>query len=65
MTEFLFSVFFGSIGVGYFIYGKKQQNAIAGFAGIGLCAFPYLVSDPYLMALIGTLLILLPWFVRG
>ncbi len=64
MTTLMFSVFFGSIGVAYFIYGKKQRKPIPWIAGMGLCVFPYVVSGPIAMAITGTLLTIAPWFLR-
>jgi len=63
MALFL-SVLFGSIGVGYFIYGKKQKRVVPLLAGMGLCGFPYLVSSTVLMVLIGVVLLALPWVLR-
>ena len=60
-TTLIFSILFGSIGMGYFVYGKKQQAFLPLLAGIGLCIFPYCVSNVYIMVLVGTILIVLPW----
>ena len=64
MTTLWFSLLFGSIGVGYFIYGKKQRKVVPWIAGIGLCVIPYLVSGPTAMAVTGTLLTVTPWFLK-
>ena len=63
-TTLLFSVLFGSIGFAYFVYGKKQQELIPALAGIGLCAFPYFISNTWAMVLIGAALALAPWLIR-
>jgi len=55
---------FGSIGMGYFIYGKKQQNLTALVAGIALMALPYFVSNGLLVLLIGLLLMAVPYVQR-
>jgi len=60
-TTLVFSILFGSIGVGYFVYGKKQQAALPLIAGIALCFFPYFVSNVYMMVLVGIVLTILPW----
>jgi hypothetical protein len=62
-TTLIFSILFGSIGMGYFVYGKKQQAALPLLAGIGLCIFPYCVSNVYILVLVGTILIVLPWVI--
>jgi predicted membrane metal-binding protein len=60
-TTLIFSILFGSIGMGYFVYGKKQQAALPLLAGIVLCIFPYFVSSVYIMVLVGVVLTVLPW----
>ncbi|MEP6635039.1 MAG: hypothetical protein ABJA62_12615 [Luteimonas sp.] len=55
---------FGSIGLGYFIYGKQQKKPIPLLCGIGLMAFPYFVSNNWLIVLIGAALMAVPFLVR-
>jgi hypothetical protein len=55
---------FSSIGLGYFIYGKRQQAPIPLACGIALMVFPYFVSSPWTMVLIGGALVAVPYFVR-
>ena len=62
-TTLIFSILFGSIGMGYFVYGKKQQAALPLLAGIGLCIYPYFMSNLYIMVLVGIVLIVLPWMI--
>lgn len=62
-TTLIFSILFGSIGMGYFVYGKKQQEALPLLAGIVLCIFPYFVSNVYIMVLVGIILTVLPWVI--
>lgn len=64
MTTLMLSVLFGSIGIGYFIYGKKQQRLIPLMAGIGLCVLPYFVPNLYAVVIVGTILIAVPWLLR-
>jgi hypothetical protein len=52
-TSFLFaSLFWGTVGVGYFIYGKKQQSMMPIIGGVIMIAVSYLVSSAILMSLI-------------
>ena len=44
------SLLWGSIGVGMFIYGKKQQSAPALIGGVVMIAVSYLVPDPIWMS---------------
>jgi hypothetical protein len=62
-TTLIFSILFGSIGAGYFVYGKKQQAAIPLIAGIVLCIFPYFVANVYILVLVGIVLTVLPWVI--
>jgi hypothetical protein len=56
--SFLFaSLFWGSVGVGYFIYGRKQQALTALVGGILMIAVSCLVGSALLMSLICILLI--------
>ena len=55
---------FGSVGLGYFIYGRKQKAPIPLVCGIGLMVFPYFVSNPWAMVAVGAVLIGVPYFVR-
>ena len=56
--SFLFaSLVWGSVGVGYFIYGRKQQALSALVGGIVMIAVSCLVSSALLMSLICILLI--------
>jgi len=60
----LWGVVFGSIGFGFFIYGKKQQAVVPLMVGIALIVIPYVVSNLYLLLLSGIILVALPYFVR-
>jgi hypothetical protein len=57
-TKFLFaSLLWGSVGVGYFIYGKKQQEMIPLIAGLVMIAISYFVGSALFMSLISVALI--------
>ncbi|MBU0986245.1 MAG: hypothetical protein KKH68_03235 [Proteobacteria bacterium] len=62
-TTLLISMFFGSIGVGYFVYGKKQQQLTMMLSGIALCVYPYFISNAYAMVAIGIVLTAVPWTI--
>ena len=63
-TSLLLGVLFGSFGMGYIVYGKKQRKGIALLSGIALCTFPYFVQNMYLFIVTGILLIVLPFLLR-
>lgn len=62
MTAFLFGALFGLIGFGYFLYGKRQQDAVSMLVGIALCIYPYFVAQVYLIIAIGLALMAIPYF---
>ena len=52
-ANFLFaSLIWGSIGVGYFIYGKKQRQWVPTVGGIGMIAASYLCGSALIMTLV-------------
>jgi hypothetical protein len=55
---------FGSIGLGYFIYGKKQKAVVPLVCGLALMVFPYFVSNALLLVGIGVVLAAIPYFLR-
>jgi hypothetical protein len=60
----LWSMILGSIGLGYFIYGKKQKAIVPLVTGIGLFIIPYFISDIYILIMSALLLMALPYFVK-
>jgi hypothetical protein len=63
-TSMLWGVVFGAIGVGYFVYGKRQRRGIPLACGLGLMVFPYFVANTILLVGIGLALAVIPYFVR-
>jgi hypothetical protein len=61
----IWGVIFGSIGLGFFVYGKKQKAVIPLFCGIGLMVFPYFISNMYILVILGILLVALLAFNIG
>jgi hypothetical protein len=55
---------FGSIGLGFFIYGTKQKAVVPLVCGVALMVFPYFVSNAILLVGIGALLVAIPYFLR-
>jgi hypothetical protein len=60
----LWGLFFGSIGLGFFIYGRKQRAVVPMICGLALMVFPYFVSNTILLVGIGAVLIAIPYFLR-
>jgi len=52
-AHFLFaSLIWGSLGVGYFIYGKKQSSWVPMVGGLLMIAASYVVMSAFLMSLV-------------
>ncbi|CAM0999059.1 Amino acid transport protein [Rhodanobacter sp. Root179] len=54
---------FGSIGLGFFVYGRKQRAIVPLVCGIGLMVFPYFVSGTAWLIIVGVVLVAIPRFV--
>jgi hypothetical protein len=60
----LWGLLFGSIGLGFFVYGKKQKAVVPMVCGLALMIFPYFISNTVALVAIGAMLIAVPYFVR-
>jgi hypothetical protein len=61
----LWGLLFGSIGFGFFIYGKKQKAVVPLITGIALCVVPYFIANVYVLVGVGVVLVAIPFVVRG
>jgi hypothetical protein len=64
LAVMLWGLLFSSIGLGYFIYGKRQQAPVPLLCGLVLMVFPYFISSAWSMVLVGTGLVAIPYFLR-
>ena len=58
------SLIFSSVGLGYFLFGKRQQEFLFLFAGLALMVYPYIVSGTWTMTAIGLVLSAGPFVAR-
>jgi hypothetical protein len=63
-TQLFLGVIFGSIGLGYFMYGKKQKMTVPLVCGLVLMIYPYFIEGTALLSVIGVILSILPYFLR-
>jgi predicted membrane protein len=63
-SSLLWGLLFGSIGLGFLIYGRKQRAVVPLVSGLALMVFPYFVSNIFLLVTIGVVIIAIPYFVR-
>jgi len=55
---------FGSIGLGFVIYGRRQRAVVPLLCGLALMIFPYFVSNNIVLVAIGVALMAIPYFFR-
>lgn len=64
-TALLFwGLLFGAIGLGFFVYGKRQKAVVPLVCGLTLMVFPYFITNTILLVAIGVALTVLPYFIR-
>jgi hypothetical protein len=63
-TLIMLNLFFGVIGMAYFVYGKKQGHLVALISGLALMVVPYFIGNPYLLAAICGAIMAAPKFIK-
>ena len=63
-SSLLWGLLFGSIGVAYVMYGRRQQHVVALVSGLLLIGFPYFVSGTVALIVTGGLLLAAPWLLK-
>ena len=63
MNSLYIGVVAGAIGMGYFIYGKRQTKIVPMVAGALLCIYPYFMDSLLWLSLVGLLLIAAPFLI--
>jgi hypothetical protein len=64
MQVFILSIVFGIIGMGYFAMGRRRDNMMLFYSGIGLMAYPYFVNGVIKTLLLGIALSVIPFISR-
>lgn len=60
----LWGVLFSSIGLGYFIYGRRQGRTIPLLCGVVLMVYPYFMPNAVVLFIIGAIFVAVPYFIR-
>lgn len=55
---------FSTIGVGFYVYGKRQAKFSALVCGTALVIYPWFVSSVLWLIVIGVVLMAIPYFFR-
>jgi hypothetical protein len=63
-ASLLWGLLFGSIGLGFFVYGKKQRVIVPFVCGLLLMVFPYFISNATVLVIVGIALCVVPYFLR-
>ena len=64
LSQFMWGIFFGIIGLGFFSYGKKQKAIVPLVVGVALFVIPYFISNVYALVIVGAILVVLPYYVE-
>jgi hypothetical protein len=59
------NILISSIGFGYYVFGKKQQNTVFIFDGLALLVFPYFIANMWLTIIIGLVLTAIPFLYKN
>jgi predicted membrane protein len=63
-SELLWGLLFSSIGLGFFVYGRKQAMIVPLVCGLALIVYPYFMPNTVALVLTGLVLIAIPYFFR-
>ena len=63
-AQLIWGMLFGAIGLGFFVYGRRQRAVVPLVTGFALFVFPYFVSNSYALVLVGLAICAVPYFVR-
>jgi predicted membrane protein len=61
----LWGLLFSSIGLGFFLYGRKQRAVVPLVCGLVLMIYPYFIPNVIALVAIGVVLIAVPYFFRS
>jgi hypothetical protein len=60
-TALFLSLLIGSVGVGFLIYGRRQRRWPQMAGGAILCAYPYFISNVWMMGAIAVAVCVAVW----
>ena len=61
----LWGLLFSSIGLGFFLYGKKRRAVVPLVCGLVLMIYPYFIPNVIALVAIGVVLTAVPYFFRS
>lgn len=63
-ADLLWGLLFSSIGIGYFIYGRRQSRIDVKYCGLGLMLYPVVVSGVDMIIAVGLALCATPFLIK-
>ena len=64
MTNLMISLIFGSLGLGFFMYGKNTMQLVFIGAGLALMVIPYFIPNAIALVIVCLALSVAPYFLR-
>ena len=64
LSWMLWSMLFGSAGLGFLVYGTRQKAIVPLVTGVTLMLYSFFVTNIYLLVGIGVALVLTPRYVK-
>ena len=61
----LWGLLFSSIGLGFFLYGRKQRAVVPLVCGLVLMIYPYFIPNVIALVTIGAALTAVPYFFKS
>lgn len=63
-TSLIIGLIFGSIGVGYCVYGRKQSHIVAFIARLFLIGLPYVIDSNVALIIVSLIIMVSPKFIK-
>lgn len=63
-SSLLLGILFGPIGLGLFVYGRKQRAVAPLLCGLALMVVPYFIANAWVLFFVGAVLVAIPYFVK-
>jgi len=60
----MLGVLFSSVGLGYFLYARKQREPVPLACGLVLMICPYFISNAWVLFVVGCVVAIAPWFIE-
>ena len=64
MTSLLISMFFGTVGCGFIMYGRKMAAIVPILAGLALMIVPYFIGNVIILSFACIIIMALPLVLR-